>query len=156
MRQLAGIHKIVWSRKQSLLSNKSVCKCLLRSQQSDLQNSAHMQCHKKLKSSPISSHNNSLLTKSTASSMKFPAWRQSYMLILIIDDGKALLNEILISSIQNVISRIATAVYSTRAVTKRRFDLRWLIAIIPAFSWLWSISLAATALRTTQQSSQGT
>ena len=46
------------------------------------------------------------------------------MLILIIDDGKALLNEILISSIQNVISRIATAVYSTWAVLKRRFDLK--------------------------------
>ena len=137
--------KIVWSRKQSLLSNKSVCKCLLRSQQSDLQNSAHMQCHKRLKSSPISSHYNSLLTKSTASQWNFLAWRQSHMLILIIGDGKALLNEILNSSIQKVISRIVTAVYSTRAVTKRRFDLWWLIAFIPAFSWLWSISSAVTA-----------
>ena len=46
------------------------------------------------------------------------------MLILIIGDGKTFLNEILISTIQNVISRIDTAVYSARAVTKRRFDLR--------------------------------
>ena len=63
--------KIVWSKKQSLLSNKSVYKCLFRSQQSILRNHSHMQCHKRLKSCPISSHYNSLLTTSTASSMKF-------------------------------------------------------------------------------------
>ena len=77
--------------------------------------------------------------------MKFQAWRQSHMLILIIGDGKTFLNEILISTIQNVISRIDTAVYSARAVTKRRFDLRWLNAFIPAFSRLKLISLLATA-----------
>ena len=54
-------------------------------------------------------------------------------MILIICDGKATLNESLISSRQKVISQIATAVYSTRAVTKRRFDLWWLIAINSCF-----------------------
>jgi len=67
---------------------------------------------------PTQSWLNLLLTR-----LEYAALKQSLFLNLIIDDGKTFLNEILISSRQTVISRIATAVYFTRAVMNRRFHL---------------------------------
>ena len=88
-----------------------------------MQNNAHVQCHKKVKSNTSGSHYRSLLAKSTADDTNFMTHNQSLMLILIIGDGKKFLYEILSGSRHKVISLQPTALKNIRAVIIHRFKL---------------------------------